>query len=79
MGVASTESRPANNTARIVITGGSGDGGSGGGLPVTGAPIALLAGAGAGGLALGVALLVLFRRRRVVLETPRDRPRSDTA
>jgi hypothetical protein len=79
MGVASTESKPANNTARIVITGGSGDGGSGGGLPVTGAPIALLAGAGAGGLALGVALLVLFRRRRVVLETPRDRPRSDTA
>jgi LPXTG-motif cell wall-anchored protein len=71
-GVGSTESTRANNTARIVITGGGDDGGTGGGLPVTGTPTGLLAGAGAGVLALGVALLVLFRRRRVVLETPRD-------
>jgi hypothetical protein len=68
----SPESKPANNTARIVITAGGDDGGTGGGLPVTGAPAGLIAGAGAAGLALGVALLVLFRRRRVVLETPRD-------
>ncbi|RLP98307.1 peptidase [Micromonospora sp. CV4] len=74
------ESKPENNTARIVITNGANgggadngdDGGSGGGLPVTGAPAAALAGTGAAVLALGAVLLVLFRRRRVVLQTPRD-------
>ncbi|MGW3809557.1 peptidase [Micromonospora sp. NPDC005113] len=77
------ESKPENNTARIVITTGTnggggdngdgdGDGGSGGGLPVTGAPAAALAGTGAAVLALGAVLLVLFRRRRVVLQAPRD-------
>ncbi|MEU1840541.1 peptidase [Micromonospora chersina] len=77
----STESNPANNTARIVITGGSGDGnggsgdgngGSGGGLPVTGAPAVALAGVGAAVLALGAVLFVMFRRRRVAFQTPRD-------
>ncbi|MET7964848.1 peptidase [Micromonospora zamorensis] len=77
-----TESKPENNTAQIVITtgtGGAGDGdgdgdngGSGGGLPVTGAPAAMLAGGGAAVLALGAVLLVLFRRRRLVLQVPRD-------
>lgn len=76
----STESKPENNTARIVVTtaeggsGGSGDGtgGSGGGLPVTGAPAAALAGVGVAVLALGAVLFVVFRRRRVVFQTPRD-------
>ncbi|MCZ7419859.1 MULTISPECIES: LPXTG cell wall anchor domain-containing protein [unclassified Micromonospora] len=72
-----TESKPENNTARIVIdTGdggsGGGDGGAGGGLPVTGAPAAALAGVGAAVLALGGVLFVLFRRRRVAFQTPRD-------
>jgi LPXTG-motif cell wall-anchored protein len=71
--VGSTESRPANNTARIVITSGTGGtGGAGGGLPVTGAAAGTLAAAGGAVLALGVVLLVLVRRRRVVLVTPRD-------
>ncbi|MGN9813163.1 peptidase [Micromonospora sp. BQ11] len=73
----STESKPANNTARIVFASGGGsggddDGGSGGGLPVTGAPAMALAGTGVAVLALGAVLLVLFRRRRVVLQAPRD-------
>lgn len=68
-GVASTESDPANNTARIVITT---DGGSGGGLPVTGPATGALAGGGAGVAALGLAFLVMSRRRRVVLVAPRD-------
>ncbi|MET7968188.1 peptidase [Micromonospora sp. NPDC005305] len=73
----STESKPENNTARIVITGaeggsGDGSGGSGGGLPVTGAPAAALAGGGAAVLALGAVLFVMFRRRRVAFQTPRD-------
>ncbi|MET7867911.1 peptidase [Micromonospora taraxaci] len=75
-----TESKPENNTARIVITTGDGgagtgdgdNGGSGGGLPVTGAPAAMLAGGGAAVLALGAVLLVMFRRRRLVLQVPRD-------
>ncbi|MGW3856676.1 peptidase [Micromonospora arida] len=83
---AASESKPENNTARIVFTsgtagggddaGGSGggddEGGSGGGLPITGAPAAMLASGGAAVLVLGAALLVLFRRRRVVLQIPRD-------
>ncbi|MFC3501744.1 LPXTG cell wall anchor domain-containing protein [Micromonospora krabiensis] len=72
--MSSTESNPANNTARIVIIGGEGDGsgGSGGGLPVTGAPAAALAGGGAAVLALGAVLFVLFRRRRLAFHAPRD-------
>ncbi|MGW4683230.1 peptidase [Micromonospora taraxaci] len=73
-----TESKPENNTVKIVITTGDGgagagdNGGSGGGLPVTGAPAAMLAGGGAAVLALGAVLLVMFRRRRLVLQVPRD-------
>ncbi|WP_146167668.1 LPXTG cell wall anchor domain-containing protein, partial [Micromonospora sp. MH33] len=47
-------------------------GGSGGGLPVTGAPAVALAGVGAAVLALGAVLFVMFRRRRVAFQTPRD-------
>ncbi|MFI2711488.1 peptidase [Micromonospora sp. NPDC018662] len=75
----SSETKPENNTARIVITtgdggagGGDGDGGSGGGLPVTGAPAAALAGTGAAVLAIGAVLFVVFRRRRLAFQAPRD-------
>lgn len=68
--VGSSESYPPNNTAKIVIT--ADGGGTGGGLPVTGAPAGLLAGAGAAVLVLGAALIMLFRRRRLVLQLPRD-------
>ncbi|SCG79628.1 peptidase [Micromonospora humi] len=73
----STETKPENNTARIVITtgdggAGGGDGGSGGGLPVTGAPAAALAGTGAAVLAIGAVLFVVFRRRRLAFQAPRD-------
>jgi hypothetical protein len=73
-GVASKESKPANNTAAIVITvdGSGGSGGAGGGLPVTGPSTGMLAGTGAAIAAAGVAMFVLFRRRRVVLVAPRD-------
>ncbi|MFI7599147.1 peptidase [Actinoplanes sp. NPDC049681] len=72
--VGSTESDKANNTARIVFTGGgsgSGSGGDeggsggGGGLPITGTPVALVAGIGGAAVVLGIVLMVVFRRRRV--------------
>ncbi|WP_327026894.1 LPXTG cell wall anchor domain-containing protein [Micromonospora sp. NBC_01739] len=68
----SSESKPENNTARIVINTGDGDGGTGGGLPVTGTSATLLAGVGAAVLAVGAVLLVMFRRRRVAFQAPRD-------
>lgn len=49
--------------------GGSG-GGLGDGLPVTGAPAALIGGAGAAVLAAGTVLFFVARRRRVVLTAP---------
>ncbi|MEU7904238.1 hypothetical protein [Actinoplanes sp. NPDC049118] len=54
-----------NNTAKILVKV-PGDGGSGGGLPVTGAPAGLLAGGGALLLIGGVIAFVLARRRRIV-------------
>ncbi|MEV8506321.1 peptidase [Actinoplanes sp. NPDC051475] len=70
--VGSTDSNKANNTARIVFTGtgaGNGDdeGGSGGGgsLPITGTPVALVAGIGGAAVVLGIVLMVAVRRRRV--------------
>jgi LPXTG-motif cell wall-anchored protein len=69
VGLASAESKPSNNTVRIVI---SSSGGSGGGLPVTGAPAGTLIGVGAGVVLFGLVALVLVRRRRVVLELPRS-------
>lgn len=59
---------PDNDTAPIVIT--VGGGGQGGGLPVTGAPAVLIGGTGAAVLAVGTALFVVARRRRVVLAAP---------
>lgn len=67
----------SNNTADITLTVGSSggdtddeDGGGGGGsLPVTGASVGLLAGAGIVALAAGIGLYLLTRRRRVRLTT----------
>jgi hypothetical protein len=76
--VGSTDSNKANNTARIVFTTGGGtgatgdDGGSGGGLPITGSPVALVAGIGGAVVVIGIVLMFVFRRRRLVLEVPRD-------
>ncbi|WP_173060308.1 CARDB domain-containing protein [Phytohabitans houttuyneae] len=60
--VQAKESNPANNTAAIVIT----QGGTGGGLPVTGPRAGLVAGAGALLVAAGVVALVMIRRRRII-------------
>jgi len=57
--------KTGNNTAKILVKV-PGDGGSGGGLPVTGAPAGLLAGGGALLLIGGVIAFVLARRRRIV-------------
>ncbi len=65
--VGSTDSNKANNTARILVgdaNGGDQGGSGGGGLPVTGTPVALLAGIGGAVVVLGIVLMVLFRRRR---------------
>ena len=59
----STESKPANNTAAIVINAPD-TGGGGGGLPITGTPVGLIAIVGAGTVALGAVFLLLTRRRR---------------
>jgi len=61
---APTELNPDNNVAKLVVT--VGDGGSGGGLPVTGAKAGVAAGVGAAVLALGAVLFVVARRRRIV-------------
>jgi hypothetical protein len=63
------DAHPADNTAKIVITM---TGGSGGGLPVTGARAGLIGGAGGAVLLAGLAVLVMARRRRVVMVTPTD-------
>ena len=68
--VGSTDSDKSNNTAAIVFAT-DGEGG-GGGLPVTGAPVGLVAGIGGAVVALGLALMVVFRRRRLVLQVPQD-------
>jgi hypothetical protein len=54
---------PADNTAAVTVNGG-GSGGGGGGLPITGTNVALVSGAGAAILAVGVGLFVTARRRR---------------
>ncbi|MET8151367.1 hypothetical protein ACIBSW_25475 [Actinoplanes sp. NPDC049668] len=58
--------KTANNTAFIDVSVTGSGGGSGGGLPVTGAPAGLLAGGGALLLIGGVIAFVLARRRRIV-------------
>ncbi|GGK97035.1 EGFR-like transmembrane domain-containing protein [Mangrovihabitans endophyticus] len=52
--------------------GGGQGGGDGGGLPVTGPVAATVGGVGAAVVLAGVMLFVLTRRRRIVLQTPRD-------
>lgn len=52
--------------------GGDGDDGDGDGLPVTGVQAGLIAGVGAGVVALGGGLVLLARRRRVDLVPPAD-------
>lgn len=64
---AANDPDPGNNTAEITLAvgpAGSG-GGSDDGLPVTGVPISMVAGAGAVALAAGVGLYLLARRRRI--------------
>jgi hypothetical protein len=58
------ESKASNNTAKIGVE--LTAGGSGGGLPVTGAPAGMVAGGGALLLAGGAVAFVLARRRRIV-------------
>ncbi len=73
--VGSAESDRSNNTARIVFGASDGSGGGaggGGGLPVTGTPVALVAGTGGAVVVLGLVLMVVFRRRSLVLRTPQD-------
>jgi LPXTG-motif cell wall-anchored protein len=57
------ESNPANDEVKLVVT----VGGSGGGLPVTGANAALVGGIGGGVVAIGAALFFFAKRRRVVV------------
>jgi LPXTG-motif cell wall-anchored protein len=57
----------------VYVAAASGGGGGGGGeLPITGAKAGLFGGVGLAVLAAGAMLLVIARRRRVVLVTPRD-------
>ncbi|MEV4637944.1 hypothetical protein AB0J80_11375 [Actinoplanes sp. NPDC049548] len=58
------DSKKSNDVAQIAVQ--LTAGGSGGGLPVTGAPAGLLAGGGALLLAAGAAAFVIARRRRIV-------------
>lgn len=73
------DANPADNTAEFAVHvaapasgGNGGNGGNGGGLPVTGTQVGLISGVGGGVLAIGLALFVISRRRRVVLVTPDD-------
>jgi LPXTG-motif cell wall-anchored protein len=59
----SAESNPGNDEVKLVVT----VGGSGGGLPVTGASTALVGGIGGGVLVIGAALFFFARRRRIVV------------
>lgn len=70
--------KPKNNTTRISI---NDAGGSGGGLPVTGYQVSLVAGTGAALLLAGGALVLLARRRRTALAavTTVDTPVAATA
>ncbi|EEP74849.1 hypothetical protein MCAG_05176 [Micromonospora sp. ATCC 39149] len=59
---ANADPNPANDEVELVVT----VGGSGGGLPVTGANAAFLGGIGGGVVAIGAALFFFARRRRIV-------------
>lgn len=56
---------PSDNTDEFVAYVAGKDGGQGGGLPVTGAQVGLIAGVGLGAVAGGGFLLLMARRRRV--------------
>ena len=74
----SSESKPADNAAAITITAlGGGDGGSGGGLPVTGVQAGLIGGVGLAVVAAGGVMFLVARRRRVVLVNPGDEKPTD--
>ncbi|HEX5543719.1 MAG TPA: LPXTG cell wall anchor domain-containing protein [Micromonospora sp.] len=66
------DTNPANDTAQLIVNptkgsedGDDGEGGAGGGLPVTGATTGIIAGAGVLLLAAGMIGFVLARRRRM--------------
>lgn len=69
------DANPDDNTAEFSVhvgapaASGPGDGGAGGGLPITGSRAGLIGGIGAGVLAAGAAMFLISRRRRVVLVT----------
>ncbi|MEV0454884.1 hypothetical protein [Catellatospora methionotrophica] len=58
-----SDANNANNDAKITR-----DGGTGGGLPVTGVQVGLIAGVGSALVALGVVLFMMARRRRMPVE-----------
>jgi hypothetical protein len=62
------DANPGNDLSEVVIN----PGGSGGGLPLTGAQTGLVASVGAALLAGGVVLFMTARRRRVLLVVPKD-------
>ncbi|WP_431891574.1 hypothetical protein [Micromonospora haikouensis] len=66
----------SDDFAVLVIARSDGGGGGDGGLPVTGPQAGLIGGVGAAVLAVGGALLVLARRRRLVLVAPTDEQRN---
>jgi hypothetical protein len=63
----SRDPNPANDVARLVIDVPAGAGDS---LPITGAKTALVGGAGAAAVALGVLFYLLARRRTIIMVTP---------
>ncbi|MEU8259372.1 hypothetical protein AB0C02_01935 [Micromonospora sp. NPDC048999] len=67
---------PSDNTDGFAVIVAA-DGGAGGGLPVTGAKAGLIGGIGVAVLAVGGALFLIARRRRVVLVTPADEKSTD--
>jgi hypothetical protein len=58
------------DTFAVVVS--AGEGGSGGGLPVTGAQAGLLGGVGAAVIVVGALMFLAARRRRIILVTPGD-------
>lgn len=70
-GMSAKEIDASDNTDKFSVIV-AGDGGTGGGLPVTGAQAGLIGGIGAAVVVAGVVLFLVSRRRKVVLVTPGD-------